>query len=68
MARRSSRVEQGGAIEPQTATILVEPIQGEARVIVPPAGHLRELRALTDEAGVLLMLDEAQTGIGRTGR
>ncbi len=56
------------AIGPTTAAILVEPIQGEAGVIVPPAGYLRELRALADEAGLLLMLDEVQTGIGRTGR
>ncbi len=56
------------AIGPQTAAILVEPIQGEAGVIVPPAGYLQELRALADEADVLLMLDEVQTGIGRTGR
>jgi acetylornithine/N-succinyldiaminopimelate aminotransferase len=47
--------------------ILVEPIQGEAGVIIPSAGYLRALRELCDEQGWLLMLDEVQTGIGRTG-
>jgi acetylornithine/N-succinyldiaminopimelate aminotransferase len=56
------------AIGPRTAAILIEPIQGEAGVLLPPPGYLAELRAIADETGVLLMLDEVQTGIGRTGR
>ncbi len=51
----------------QTAAVMVEPIQGEAGAVTPPSGYLRELRALCDERGVLLVLDEVQTGIGRTG-
>ena len=50
------------------AAVLVEAIQGEAGVVVPPPGYLRELRALCDERGLLLILDEVQTGLGRTGR
>ena len=57
-----------GAITPRTVAVMLEPIQGEAGVY--PAGDefLRELRAVTAEAGLLLILDEIQTGIGRTGR
>ncbi|HWP73819.1 MAG TPA: acetylornithine transaminase [Methylomirabilota bacterium] len=56
------------AITPRTVAVMLEPIQGEAGVY--PAGDefLRELRAVTTEAGLLLILDEIQTGIGRTGR
>jgi ornithine--oxo-acid transaminase len=56
------------AITPNTAAILIEPIQGEGGIIVPPDGYLRELRRLADEHRVLLMLDEIQSGLGRTGR
>jgi len=56
-----------GAITDQTAAVMVEPIQGEGGVIVPPDGFLPGLRALTAARGVLLILDEIQTGIGRTG-
>jgi len=52
---------------PRTVAVMVEPIQGEAGVVVPPHGYLRELRHLCDEHGVLLICDEVQTGMGRTG-
>src|SRR6516162_5803241 len=55
------------AIGPHTAAVLVEPIQGETGIIVPPAGWLRALRRLCDLHGVLLILDEVQSGLGRTG-
>ena len=56
------------AVGPAPAAILVEPVQGEGGVLVPSAGYLAGLRALCDEAGLLLMLDEVQTGVGRTGK
>jgi acetylornithine/N-succinyldiaminopimelate aminotransferase len=56
------------AIDARTVALLVEPIQGEAGVVVPPAGYLAALRELADEHGVLLIFDEVQTGLGRTGR
>lgn len=55
------------AVGPRTLAIMVEPIQGEAGVVIPPPGYLRELRALADAQGALLIFDEVQTGIGRTG-
>ncbi|MBM7776236.1 ornithine--oxo-acid transaminase [Actinokineospora baliensis] len=55
------------AITDRTAAILVEPVQGEAGVVVPPAGYLRELRRLCDERNVLLIADEIQSGLARTG-
>lgn len=57
-----------GAITPHTAAILIEPIQGEAGIKTPPAGYLKELRKLCDAQNVLLMLDEIQSGLGRTGK
>ncbi len=51
----------------EVAAFLIEPVQGEAGYIVPPAGFLRELRRICDEHGILLILDEVQTGFGRTG-
>lgn len=56
------------AISPNTVAILMEPIQGEAGVIIPPAGTLRRLRELCDAHRVLLIFDEIQSGLGRTGR
>ncbi len=55
------------AIGPETAAVMLEPIQGEAGVVPAGDGFLRELRALTEQKGVLLILDEIQTGMGRTG-
>jgi ornithine--oxo-acid transaminase len=56
-----------GAVNERTAAILVEPIQGEAGVLVPPAGYLREVRRICDEAGALFIADEIQSGLARTG-
>jgi acetylornithine/N-succinyldiaminopimelate aminotransferase len=56
------------ALGPRTAAFIVEPIQGEAGVLPPPPGYLARARALTREAGALLLFDEVQTGMGRTGR
>lgn len=55
------------AITPNTAAFLVEPIQGEAGVVVPPAGYLREAAEICAAHNVLLIADEIQTGLGRTG-
>ncbi|MEW6256151.1 MAG: aspartate aminotransferase family protein [Pseudomonadota bacterium] len=55
------------AITPETGAILIEPIQGEGGVRVPPLDFLRRLRALCDTHGMLLVLDEVQCGVGRTG-
>ncbi|NIH79645.1 ornithine--oxo-acid transaminase [Amycolatopsis viridis] len=55
------------AITERTAAVLLEPIQGEAGVLVPPEGYLAEARRLCDEAGVLLIADEIQSGLARTG-
>ena len=56
------------AITPNTVAFLVEPIQGEAGVIIPPPGYLRTARELCTRHNVVLILDEIQTGLGRTGR
>ena len=55
------------AVSTETAMVILEPIQGENGVVVPPAGYLAAAREITSEAGALLALDEVQTGIGRTG-
>jgi len=56
------------AITPNTAAVLVEPIQGESGVRIPPIGYLRSLRQICSDQNVLLIADEIQTGLGRTGR
>ncbi len=56
------------AIGPATAGVLIEPIQGEGGIRPLPYGDLRQIREICDEAGILLVLDEVQTGIGRTGK
>jgi ornithine--oxo-acid transaminase len=56
------------AITPKTCAFLVEPIQGEAGIFVPPDGYLRDVAAICKEKNVLLMLDEIQSGLGRTGK
>ena len=55
------------AVGPNTAAVLVEPIQGEGGIIIPPDGFLTELRDICDERNVLLIADEIQSGLGRTG-
>ncbi len=55
------------AIDEHTVAFLVEPIQGEAGIIVPPAGYLKEVRALCSQRNVLMIADEIQSGLGRTG-
>src|SRR5690606_14864993 len=55
------------AIDETTVAVLLEPIQGEAGVIVPPPDYLPAVRTVCDEAGVLLVADEIQSGLGRTG-
>ena len=55
------------AISPNTCAFLVEPIQGEAGIIIPPAGYLQDVAAICREHSVLLMCDEIQSGLGRTG-
>ena len=56
------------AIDDQTAAFIVEPIQGEGGIIVPPDGYLTEVRRACDQHGALFIADEVQTGLGRTGR
>jgi len=56
------------AIHPNTVAILVEPIQGEGGIVIPPTGYLRQLHELAKANRVLLVLDEIQSGLGRTGK
>jgi acetylornithine/N-succinyldiaminopimelate aminotransferase len=56
------------AVSGRTSAVMIEPIQGIAGVIEPPPGYLAAARRICDESGALLILDEVQTGIGRTGR
>jgi ornithine--oxo-acid transaminase len=55
------------AITPHTAAVLIEPVQGEAGVLTPPSGYLRDVRQLCTDNNVLLIADEIQAGLGRTG-
>ncbi|ELY56424.1 aspartate aminotransferase family protein [Natronolimnohabitans innermongolicus] len=59
--------ELADAIDDETAAVILEPIQGEGGINVPPAGYLETARELTDEVGAALVFDEVQTGMGRTG-
>jgi len=61
-------IEIAAESRPSIIAVLVEPIQGEGGILMPDEGYLRELRALCDHHGWLLMIDEIQTGMGRTGR
>lgn len=56
------------AITPHTAAVMLEPVQGEAGVIIPPAGYLKKVRELCTRNNVLFIADEIQTGLGRTGK
>ncbi len=56
------------AISKNTAAVILEPIQGEGGIIIPPKGYLKKVREITEKAGILLILDEVQTGMGRTGK
>jgi acetylornithine aminotransferase len=56
------------AITEKTCAVMVEPIQGEGGVRIPPPGYLKDLKALCDERGLLLIFDEVQVGMGRTGK
>jgi ornithine--oxo-acid transaminase len=62
----AAAIEQ--AITPNTVGLLVEPIQGEGGIVVPPAGYLKRVREICTKHNVLLIADEIQTGLGRTGR
>ena len=55
-------------VDDDTAFVILEPIQGESGIIVPPDGFLQDVRKLCDEKGILLIFDEIQAGLGRTGR
>ena len=60
-------VENLVAVGEKVAGIIIEPIQGEAGVIIPPDGYLKALREICDDFGICLIFDEIQTGLGRTG-
>ena len=62
----AKRIQQ--AVTPNTAAVLIEPIQGEAGVIIPPAGYLKEVAAVCQKNNILFITDEIQTGLGRTGK
>ena len=56
------------AVDDATVAVLLEPVQGEGGVVIPPEGYLREVRSICDEAGALMVADEIQSGLARTGR
>lgn len=56
------------AVDDTTVAVLLEPVQGEGGVVIPPEGFLREVRRICDDAGALMVADEIQSGLGRTGR
>jgi len=56
------------ALGPATAAVILEPILGNAGVVVPPPGYFQAVRQRCDQAGCLLIVDEVQTGVGRTGK
>ena len=56
------------AVDDTTVAVLLEPVQGEGGVVIPPEGYLREVRAICDDAGALMIADEIQSGLARTGR
>jgi len=58
----------GRAVDETTVAVLLEPIQGEGGVVIPPDGFLREVRSTCDQAGILMVADEIQSGLARTGR
>jgi len=57
-----------GLVDDETAAVILEPIQGEGGIILPPSGYLQRVREICDRKGALLILDEVQTGLGRTGK
>src|ERR1035438_1835980 len=60
--------ELEAAIDADTAGVMLEPIQGEGGIILPPPDYLKSVRELCDRRGVLMIADEVQTGLGRTGK
>ena len=68
VARYGDAAALEAAITPNTVAVLVEPIQGEAGIIIPPEGFLKRVREICTENNVLMMADEIQSGLGRTGK
>jgi LysW-gamma-L-lysine/LysW-L-ornithine aminotransferase len=60
--------ELEAAVAPDTAAVMLEPVQGEGGIILPPDGYLKGVRELCDRRGLLLIVDEVQSGLGRTGK
>jgi acetylornithine/LysW-gamma-L-lysine aminotransferase len=60
--------ELEAAVGPDTAAVMLEPVQGEGGIILPPEGYLKGVRELCDRRGLLLIVDEVQSGLGRTGK